>query len=91
MNTERMGSRTAQRILQTPGANLQPDQQQQLQYRVKTARWTPEARVVYDAVREGFGDRQALQVATGLTDAQLERAIDFLTKAGEVRLALQEE
>lgn len=79
-------SRQLRRFMRIPNfANSVSSQQlSDMNYRVFTATWQPETRIVYDAVQEGYTEQEALKVATGLTDQQIRDAIDFLTKKGYI-------
>lgn len=66
-------------------ASLTPEESEAVQYRMTTAHWTQEERLVYDAVQEGYTDMDSLPIATGLTTAQIRSAIEKLQGKGYVK------
>lgn len=47
-------------------------------YRLMSRYWTPETRIVYDAIQEGYNSMDQLPVATGLTTKQIRESVDYL-------------
>ena len=72
-------------LMRVPALASSPKAQEVAGYRRLTAKWSPEERLVYDAVQEGFTESSALPVATGLTEAQVGRALGTLVGRGVVR------
>ena len=81
--------RQLQKFMRTPGfvQSLSPTQLEGMDRRLLTARWAPNERVVYQAVKEGYTDLGSLPMATGLTSVQIQAALDSLTARGVVNLA----
>lgn len=65
-------------------ASLSPESYEVAQFRVLTAKWPVNARIVYSAVQDGYTSMDTLPVATGLTASQVEEAVSYLTKKGMV-------
>jgi len=74
--------RQLQQFMRSPRftENLTQEQHQGMQRRVKTAKWTPDMRIVWDAVAEGYTTLDSLPVATGLSDAKIKTALHRLDK-----------
>jgi len=66
--------------------SLTPEQYSSARFRISTARWQPEERIVWKAVEEGYSDTESLPVATGLTTEQIERALGRLVTRGALRI-----
>lgn len=79
-------SRQLSKLMRMPEfvASLSPSSYQTAQHRTLTARWPVNARIVYDAVQEGYTSMDQLPIATGLTDKNVKEAVSFLTKKGVV-------
>jgi hypothetical protein len=71
--------------------SLSPEQYSKAQFRIATARWAPEERIVYSAIQEGYSDTSSLPIATGLTTAQIQTALDSLVRRGALRITKVEE
>lgn len=56
----------------------------EIEKRIKTAKWSSNERIVYDAVQDGYTSLDTLPVATGLTEDQVRAAVSKLTKRGYV-------
>jgi len=83
----RVDPRQLNNFMRVPGfvQSLTPTQYGSMFRRILTAGWTPEERIVYDAVIEGYTSLDSLPVATGLTSEQIRGALDTLTGRGYVR------
>lgn len=79
--------RQLQAFMKSPDfvASLSPESHQTAQYRILTAKWSSDARIVYDAVQEGYTSMDQLPLATGLTTSQIRKAVSFLTERGIVK------
>lgn len=55
-----------------------------IEKRIKTAKWSSNERIVYDAVADGYTSMDTLPIATGLTEDQVRSAVAKLTKRGYV-------
>lgn len=82
----KMGARTIQRILNNPAAiqEIPYEVRTAMAYRAGTAKWTPDERVVYSAVQDGFTSMDTLPVATGLKEEQVSAALASLTARGYI-------
>ena len=69
---------------------LSPDQLKAASYRLTTAKWTPQERIVYDAVQDGFTDMDSLPIATGLPGSEVRGALDALVIRGSVPSSILE-
>jgi hypothetical protein len=68
-----------------PRALMQSGQSYQVAAdRIATAKWSPESRIVYSAIRDGYTSMDTLPVATGLSNAQIAEAMKFLSKGGYI-------
>ena len=79
--------RQLQKFMSSPDfrASLSPRDSEAVQYRLMTSKWPEEAKVVYDAVQEGYTTMDRLPLVTGLTTAQIQKAITFLSEKGAIR------
>ena len=59
-------------------------------YRVMTAGWSPDERLVYDAVQDGYTSMDSLPVATGLDSASISAAYNSLVNRGLVAPMVKE-
>ena len=66
---------------------LLPQQRTDVAKRIVTAKWSPDEKIVYGAVSEGYTSLDSLPVATGLKEAQVRRAIASLTSRGYVSVS----
>ena len=55
-----------------------------MERRVMTAKWTPNERIVYDAVQDGYTSMDSLPVATGLTETDVRAAVTQLVGRGVI-------
>jgi len=87
---KRIDSRQLARFMRIPNfANsLTVQQQSDMNYRILTASWQPETRVVYDAVKDGYTEQESLKVATGLTDQQIRDSLAWLQSKGYIQTNL---
>ena len=61
-----------------------PSQLAQHEFTLQSARWTPEVRIVYRALQDGYTSMDSLPVATGLSESQIEGALNFLVSEGSI-------
>jgi len=79
-------SRLLKKFMGQPGfvQSLTSEQYGGISKRIKTAHWSQNERIVYDAVTDGYTSLDTLPVATGLTTTQVRSAITSLTKKGNL-------
>ena len=80
-----------ERFQQLPDWGKQsPLVQENANYRVQTAQWTPDMRSVYVAVGEGYTDVGDLTTATGLTQDRIAGALNQLQTRGSLTAPITE-
>jgi len=89
----RIGSRQLRRFMRNPKfrQQLSDTQQVAIARRIVMASWSPDMRLVYDAVGEGFDTIDTLPIATGLTSARVRAAYDQLVNLGRVSGSIENE
>lgn len=83
---QQIDPRQLARFMKSPDfvASLSPESYETAQFRILTARWPVNVRVVYSAVQEGYTSMDTLPVATGLTASQVQEAVSYLTEKGVI-------
>ena len=76
--------RQLERVMRVPAMASSPKAQEMASYRYLTAKWLPEERLIYDAVQEGYTDSGSLLVVTGLTQTQIDSALETLVRRGVI-------
>ena len=86
-NYERVDPRQVTQFLKQPGfaQTVSSEKRAGLERRVKTARWPRNERIVYGAVLDGYKSMDSLPVATGLSDADIRKAVAGLAGRGAIR------
>jgi len=79
-------SRQLRKFMKVPGfsQSLSAVERGKIEKRIRTAKWSTNERIVYDAVQDGYTSLDTLPVATGLTEVQVRAAVSKLTKRGYV-------
>jgi len=79
--------RQLQQFMRSPTVtdSLSSEGRSRMLRRIKTAEWTPEMILVWDAVAEGYDTVDSLPIATGLSIPKINSALHRLDKSGEVK------
>ena len=82
----RVDPRQVTAFLRSPevAQTISPERRAGMDKRVMTAKWSPNERIVYDAVAEGYTSMDSLPVATGLTSTEVREAVARLAGRGAI-------